>query len=45
EEMINQRVNAALEAHQVNRNLALGNNLGNGNGNGNGDDNGNGNGD
>ncbi|GJX26629.1 putative reverse transcriptase domain-containing protein [Tanacetum coccineum] len=44
EGMINQRVNAALEAHQVNRNLALGNNNGNGNGNGNGDDNGNGNG-
>ncbi|GJX81786.1 putative reverse transcriptase domain-containing protein [Tanacetum coccineum] len=52
EEMINQRVNAALEAHQVNRNLELGNNNGNGNGddngngngNGNGDDNGNGNG-
>ncbi|GKE94749.1 reverse transcriptase domain-containing protein [Tanacetum coccineum] len=44
EEMINQRVNAALEAHQVNQNLALGNNNGNGNGNGNGDDNGNGNG-
>ncbi|GJX82964.1 hypothetical protein Tco_0332445, partial [Tanacetum coccineum] len=36
EEMINQRVNAALEAHQVNQNLALGNNNGNGNGNGNG---------
>ncbi|GJT36854.1 putative reverse transcriptase domain-containing protein [Tanacetum coccineum] len=48
EEMINQRVNAALEAHQVNQNLALGNNNGNGNGNnngnGNGNDNGNGNG-
>ncbi|GJR54827.1 putative reverse transcriptase domain-containing protein [Tanacetum coccineum] len=44
EEMINQRVNAALEAHQVNQNLALGNNNGNGNGNGNGGDNGNGNG-
>ncbi|GJS99551.1 hypothetical protein Tco_0820721 [Tanacetum coccineum] len=42
EEMINQRVNAALEAHQVNQNLALGNNNGNGIGNGNGDDNGNG---
>ncbi|GJX32972.1 hypothetical protein Tco_0242827 [Tanacetum coccineum] len=44
EEMINQRVNAALEAHQVNQNLALGNNNGNNNGNGNGNDNGNGNG-
>ncbi|GJS61982.1 alpha/beta hydrolases superfamily protein [Tanacetum coccineum] len=41
EEMINQRVNAALEAHQVNQNLELGN--GNNNGNGNGNDNGNGN--
>ncbi|GJS07660.1 putative reverse transcriptase domain-containing protein [Tanacetum coccineum] len=46
EEMINQRVNAALEAHRVNRNLELGNgnDNGNGNGNGNGNDNGNGNG-
>ncbi|GJR64643.1 hypothetical protein Tco_0010708 [Tanacetum coccineum] len=44
EEMINQRVNAALEAHQVNQNLELGNNNGNNNGNGNGNDNGNGNG-
>ncbi|GJX25213.1 hypothetical protein Tco_0231509 [Tanacetum coccineum] len=44
--MIDQRVNAALEAHQVNQNLELGNNHGNenGNGNGNGNDNGNGNG-
>ncbi|GJY63577.1 putative ribonuclease H-like domain-containing protein [Tanacetum coccineum] len=42
EEMINQRVNAALEAHRVNQNLELGN--GNDNGNGNGNDNGNGNG-
>ncbi|GJV08448.1 putative reverse transcriptase domain-containing protein [Tanacetum coccineum] len=45
EEMIDQRVNAALEAHQVNQNLELGNNNGNNNGNGNGNDNGNGNGD
>ncbi|GJW26955.1 hypothetical protein Tco_0040766 [Tanacetum coccineum] len=44
EEMINQRVNAALEAHQVNQNLALGNNNGNGNGNNNGNGNGNNNG-
>ncbi|GJS72509.1 putative reverse transcriptase domain-containing protein [Tanacetum coccineum] len=50
EEMIDQRVNAALEAHQVNQNLELGNgnnngnNNGNGNGNDNGNDNGNGNG-
>ncbi|GJT05792.1 putative reverse transcriptase domain-containing protein [Tanacetum coccineum] len=46
EEMINQRVNAALEARRVNRNLELGNgnDNGNGNGNGNGNDNGNGNG-
>ncbi|GJU88046.1 reverse transcriptase domain-containing protein [Tanacetum coccineum] len=46
EEMINQRVNAALEAHRVNQNLELGNgnDNGNGNGNGNGNDNGNGNG-
>ncbi|GKE32284.1 putative reverse transcriptase domain-containing protein, partial [Tanacetum coccineum] len=42
EEMINQRVDAALEAHRVNRDLELDN--GNGNGNGNGNDNGNGNG-
>ncbi|GJU84403.1 putative reverse transcriptase domain-containing protein [Tanacetum coccineum] len=41
EEMINQRVDAALEAHRVNQNLGLGN----GNDNGNGDGNGNGNGD
>ncbi|GJX86156.1 hypothetical protein Tco_0336930 [Tanacetum coccineum] len=42
EEMINQRVNAALEAHRVNQNLELGNgnDNGNGNGNGNGNDNG-----
>ncbi|GJU12274.1 hypothetical protein Tco_1134670 [Tanacetum coccineum] len=44
EEMINQRVNAALEAHQINQNLELGNNNGNNNGDGNGNDNGNGNG-
>ncbi|GJX74993.1 putative reverse transcriptase domain-containing protein [Tanacetum coccineum] len=50
EEMIDQRVNAALEAHQVNQNLELGNgnnngnDNGNGNGNNNGNDNGNGNG-
>ncbi|GKA24565.1 hypothetical protein Tco_0710598 [Tanacetum coccineum] len=44
EEMINQRVNAALEAHRVNRNLKLGNGNDNGNGNGNGNRNGNGNG-
>ncbi|GJS02100.1 putative reverse transcriptase domain-containing protein [Tanacetum coccineum] len=46
EEMINQRVNAALEARRVNRNLKLGNGNDNGNGNGNrnGNDNGNGNG-
>ncbi|GJZ71382.1 putative reverse transcriptase domain-containing protein, partial [Tanacetum coccineum] len=46
EEMINQRVNAALEAHRVNRNLKLGNGNENGNGNGNGNnggDNGDGN--
>ncbi|GJV06156.1 putative reverse transcriptase domain-containing protein [Tanacetum coccineum] len=41
--IFNQRVNAALEAHQVNQNLELGNNNGNNNGNGNGSDNGNGN--
>ncbi|GKB06669.1 hypothetical protein Tco_0834902 [Tanacetum coccineum] len=39
-----QRVNAALEAHRVNRNLKLGNGNDNGNGNGNGNRNGNGNG-
>ncbi|GJX37096.1 putative reverse transcriptase domain-containing protein [Tanacetum coccineum] len=41
EEMINQRVNAALEAHRVNQNLELGNgnDNGNDNGNGNGNDN------
>ncbi|GKF95661.1 hypothetical protein Tco_0288396, partial [Tanacetum coccineum] len=50
EEMIDQRVNAALEAHQVNQNLELGNRNNNGNDNGNenwnnnGNDNGNGNG-
>ncbi|GJX86152.1 hypothetical protein Tco_0336926, partial [Tanacetum coccineum] len=44
EEMINQRVNAALEAHQVNQNLELLNNNGNGNGNNNGNGNGNNNG-
>ncbi|GKD10260.1 reverse transcriptase domain-containing protein [Tanacetum coccineum] len=46
EEMIDQRVNAALESHQVNQNLELGNgnNNGNENGNGNGNNNGNGNG-
>ncbi|GKA77735.1 putative reverse transcriptase domain-containing protein [Tanacetum coccineum] len=46
EEMIDQRVNAALEAHQVNQNLKLGNGNDNGNGNGNGNnggDNGDGN--
>ncbi|GKA54847.1 reverse transcriptase domain-containing protein [Tanacetum coccineum] len=45
-EMINQRVNAALEAHRVNQNLELrnGNDNGNGNGNGNRNDNGNSNG-
>ncbi|GJR57870.1 retrovirus-related pol polyprotein from transposon 17.6 [Tanacetum coccineum] len=46
EEMIDQRVNTALEAHRVNQNLELGNGNDNGNGNesGNGNDNGNGNG-
>ncbi|GKC35365.1 hypothetical protein Tco_1047749, partial [Tanacetum coccineum] len=40
EEMINQRVNAALEAHRVNRNLELGNGNDNGNGdNGDGNEN------
>ncbi|GJT67829.1 putative reverse transcriptase domain-containing protein [Tanacetum coccineum] len=44
EEMINQRVNATLEAHRVNRNLELGdgNDNGNSNGNENGNENGNG---
>ncbi|GKD67961.1 hypothetical protein Tco_1322051 [Tanacetum coccineum] len=44
EEMIDQRVNASLEVHQVNQNLELrnGNNNGNDNGNGNGNNNGNG---
>ncbi|GKA23350.1 putative reverse transcriptase domain-containing protein [Tanacetum coccineum] len=46
EEMINQRVDAALEARRVNRDLELGNGNdnggGDGNGNGNGDGNGNG---
>ncbi|GKD25125.1 hypothetical protein Tco_1231339, partial [Tanacetum coccineum] len=41
EEMVDQRVNAALEAHQVNQNLKLGNDNGNGNGNDNGNGNGN----
>ncbi|GKD80162.1 hypothetical protein Tco_1342783, partial [Tanacetum coccineum] len=41
EYMVNQRVDAALEAHRVNQDLGLGN----GNNNGNGDGNGNGNGD
>ncbi|GKD80319.1 hypothetical protein Tco_1342940, partial [Tanacetum coccineum] len=48
EEMINQRVDAGLEARRVNRDLELGNGKdngrGDGNGNGNGDGNGNGNG-
>ncbi|GJU77764.1 hypothetical protein Tco_1274834 [Tanacetum coccineum] len=47
EEMINQRVEAALEARRVNRDLELGNgndNGGDGNGDGNGNGNGNGNG-
>ncbi|GKC32533.1 reverse transcriptase domain-containing protein, partial [Tanacetum coccineum] len=46
EEMIDQRMNAALEAHQVNQNLEHDNGNGNGNdnGNGNGNENGNGNG-
>ncbi|GKC37277.1 hypothetical protein Tco_1049661 [Tanacetum coccineum] len=44
EEMINQRVDADLEARRVNRDLELrnGNDNGDGNGNGNGDGNGNG---
>ncbi|GJR22002.1 hypothetical protein Tco_0970529 [Tanacetum coccineum] len=45
EEMINQRVNTALEAHQVNQNLRLRNGNENGGGDGNGDCNGDGNGD
>ncbi|GJV47378.1 hypothetical protein Tco_1437590, partial [Tanacetum coccineum] len=48
EEMINQRMDAALEARRVNRDLKLGNGndngRGNGNENGNGNSNGNGNG-
>ncbi|GKA97737.1 putative reverse transcriptase domain-containing protein [Tanacetum coccineum] len=46
EEIINQRVDAALETRRVNRDLKLrnGNGNGDGNGNGNGDSNGNGNG-
>ncbi|GKD70638.1 hypothetical protein Tco_1324728, partial [Tanacetum coccineum] len=44
EEMINQRVDAALETRRVNRDLELGNRNGNGNGNGNDNGNGNGNG-
>ncbi|GJV33183.1 reverse transcriptase domain-containing protein [Tanacetum coccineum] len=44
EEMINQRVDAALEARRVNRDLELGNGNGNGDGNGNGNGNGTGNG-
>ncbi|GKG56320.1 hypothetical protein Tco_0577395, partial [Tanacetum coccineum] len=44
EEMINQRVDAALETRLITQNLRLGNGNGNrdGNGNGNGDGNGNG---
>ncbi|GJU91177.1 reverse transcriptase domain-containing protein [Tanacetum coccineum] len=42
--MINQRVDAALEARRVNRDLELGNGNGNGNDNGNGNGNGTGNG-
>ncbi|GJV55777.1 putative reverse transcriptase domain-containing protein [Tanacetum coccineum] len=42
--MINQRMDAALEARRVNRDLELGNRNGNGNGNGNDNGNGNGNG-
>ncbi|GJS84480.1 hypothetical protein Tco_0751021, partial [Tanacetum coccineum] len=45
EEMINQRVNAALEAHRVNQNLELRNGNDNGNDNGNGNGNGNNGGD
>ncbi|GJR39046.1 putative reverse transcriptase domain-containing protein, partial [Tanacetum coccineum] len=43
EEMINQRVDAALEARRVNRDLGLGNGNDNGGGDGNGNDTGNGN--
>ncbi|GJU16746.1 putative reverse transcriptase domain-containing protein [Tanacetum coccineum] len=43
EEMINQRVDAALEARRVNRDLRLGNGNDNGGGDGNGNDTGNGN--
>ncbi|GJR88056.1 putative reverse transcriptase domain-containing protein [Tanacetum coccineum] len=43
EEMINQRVDAALEARQVNRDLELGNGNNNGGGDGNGNGTGNGN--
>ncbi|GJU47401.1 putative reverse transcriptase domain-containing protein [Tanacetum coccineum] len=43
-EMINQRVDAALEARRVNQDLELGNGNGNGDGNGNGNRNGTGNG-
>ncbi|GKB49539.1 hypothetical protein Tco_0900292, partial [Tanacetum coccineum] len=43
EEMINQRVNAALEARRVNRDLRLGNGNDNGGGDSNGNDTGNGN--
>ncbi|GKE22295.1 putative reverse transcriptase domain-containing protein, partial [Tanacetum coccineum] len=42
EEMINQRVDAALEAHRINRDLKLGNGNDNGGGDGNGNGNGNG---
>ncbi|GKE90915.1 hypothetical protein Tco_1572010, partial [Tanacetum coccineum] len=45
EEMINQRVDAGLEARRVNRDLELGNGKDNGRGDGNGDGNDNGNGD
>ncbi|GJT16131.1 hypothetical protein Tco_0874837 [Tanacetum coccineum] len=44
EEMINQRVDAALEARRINRDLELGNRNDNGGGDGNGNVNGNGNG-
>ncbi|GJT08211.1 putative reverse transcriptase domain-containing protein [Tanacetum coccineum] len=43
EEMINQRVDATLEAHRVNQDLGLGNGNDNGGGDGNGNDTGNGN--
>ncbi|GKB55381.1 hypothetical protein Tco_0906134 [Tanacetum coccineum] len=43
EEMINQRVDAALEARRVNRDLKFGNGNDNGGGDGNGNGNGNGN--